>query len=358
VALRIASPTEGSYVSGPTRLVAVIDPPSAAREVTQIRFFAGPQQVCTLTGPPFECEWDAGERVAEHQIRAVAVLRSGVQIVQTVRTKGVAYAEAVDVDVVRVTAVVTDRRGRFVKGLKRSDFTVFEDDVTQKISHFASENIPLEMVTALDVSSSMRDALPTVKSAAKRFLAGLQPGDQVTVLAFNDSIFMPARRATDQATRERAIDRIGSWGGTALYDVIIKAVELLGRQTGRRSIVLFTDGDDQSSHAPLEVAIAHTEASDATIYAIGQGRAVRARRLQQLLQRLSGLSGGQAFFTNDPDQLDAVFEQILDELRHQYLISYPVPSGVRDGKWHSIRVEAAGGKYKVRARQGYRLTKS
>lgn len=356
VSLRIAAPTEGAYVSGPTRLVAMIDPPSAAKEVTQVRFFAGGRQVCTLVRPPFQCDWDAGERVAEHQIRAVAVLRSGQQLVQTVRTQGVGYAETVDVDVVRVTAVVTDRQGRFVKGLTAKDFTVYDDDAPQQISHFASENIPLEMVVALDASSSMGDALATVKASAKRFLAGLQPGDQVTVLAFNDNIFTLARRETSQAARERAIDRIGSWGGTALYDVIIDAVTLLGRQTGRRSIVLFSDGDDQSSHASLEEAIARTEGSDATIYAIGQGRAVQAPQLQRLLRRLATVSGGQPFFTEDPARLDAVFAQILEELRHQYLIAYPAPGTARDGKWHTIRVEVAGGNYRVRARQGYRLT--
>jgi Ca-activated chloride channel family protein len=146
------------------------------------------------------------------------------------------------------------------------------------------------------------------------------------------------------------------WGGTALYDVTIKAIELLGRQTGRRAVVIFSDGDDQSSHAPLDAAIARTEGSDATIYAIGQGRAVRTSKLQDLLRRLATISGGRAFFTDDAVKLGTVFDEILADLRNQYLLSYPAPGHRRDGAWHRIRVEVAGGRYHVRARQGYRLT--
>jgi VWFA-related protein len=354
--LRIASPAEGAIIAGPTRLVAVLDPPSASRTVSEVIFFADAQQVCKVFRAPFECDWDAGERIVPHHIRASAVLRNGGRISHTVQTKGLDVAEEVDVDVVQVTAVVTDGDGRFIKGLQKSDFVVFEDEKPQPITHFASENIPLEMVTALDVSASMQDALPGVKEHAKRFLSGLRASDQVTLLAFNENTFTLARRETDQETRARAIDRMAPWGGTALYDVIIRAIELLGRQSGRRSIVLFSDGDDQSSHASLDEAIRRAEGSDATIYAVGQGRAVRSPELQRLMKQLAKVSGGRAFFTEDPQQLNTIFEEILEDLRNQYLLAYPAPTSQRDGQWHEIRVKTTGGKHNVRARQGYRLS--
>lgn len=356
-AVRIASPADGAYVSGPVRLVAMVEPAPAARQVTSLAFFADGKQVCTLVLPPFECAWDAGERIAEHHIRAVATLKNGQRIVSTVRTRTVDVTERVDVDVVQVTAVVTDGDGKFVRGLNESDFKIFEDGRPQPITHFASEKIPLELITAIDVSSSMHDSLDRVKESAIRFLSGIGEGDQVTVLAFNENIFTPARRETNQAARARAIRRIASWGGTALYDVIIRAVEILGRQSGRRAIVLFSDGEDQSSHSPLEGAIRAVEGSDATIYAIGQGRAVRNTALQELMRRIATVSGGRAFFTEDAAKLDDFFTEILDDLRHQYLIAYPAPAARRDGAWHAIRVEVAGGKYQVRARQGYRVAR-
>jgi VWFA-related protein len=120
--------------------------------------------------------------------------------------------------------------------------------------------------------------------------------------------------------------------------------------------VLFTDGDDRSSHAPLATAIARVEGSDAMIYPIGQGRAVHAKDLQKLLERLAATSGGRAFFSNSPAKLDEVFGAILEDLRHQYVVAYAAPDDQRDGKWHRVSVVAGGGKYHVRARQGYRMS--
>jgi VWFA-related protein len=196
-----------------------------------------------------------------------------------------------------------------------------------------------------------------MKTAATRFLSGLEATDQATVLGFNDSIYTLARRSTDQMIRERAIGRLRAWGGTALYDAIVHSIDVLGRQTGRRAIVLFTDGEDQNSHAPMGTAIAQVEASDAMIYVVGQGRAVHSKDLQKLLQRIATTSGGRSFFSSTPEKLDEAFAEILDDLHHQYLISYPAPGDQRDGKWHSITVKAGGGKYKVRARSGYRMTR-
>jgi Ca-activated chloride channel homolog len=353
--LQITSPGDGSYLNGAVRLTATVTPASAAAQVQQIRWFADGRQVCSTSEAPFSCDWDAGETVAEHQVRAVATLKNGQRLVDNVRTKAVEYAEAVDVDVVQVTAVVTDESGRFVPGLKAADFRVFDEDKAQTITHFASENIPLELVTAIDMSSSMTEALPIVKRSATKFLAALRPDDPVTVLAFNDNIFTAARRSTDQAVRAKAVERLAPWGGTALYDVIIRAADLLGRQTGRRAIVVFTDGEDQSSHASVPAVVRRVEASDATIYMIGEGRALKARNLQQLMRQLTTVSGGRAFFTDQPSKLEVIFEEILDDLRHQYLLAYAPPDGARDGSWHRLRVDVPGHRYSVRARQGYRM---
>jgi Ca-activated chloride channel homolog len=354
VSVRITSPVEDAYLSGPVRLVAVIEPPAAARQVKEVVFFADAKKICTVSRIPYQCDWDAGDRIVEHTIRVTAELVQGGRAVATVQTMGVKFAEAIDVDVVQLTAVVTDG-GRFVTGLKAEDFKVYDNDRLQPITSFQSENIPLEMAVALDVSSSMREALPRVKGSAKRFLAGLRPGDHVTLLAFNDIVYTLTQRSRDQAAREMAIDRMRAWGGTALYDVVVDGLRRLERQTGRRSLLIFSDGDDQSSHATVEAAMAHAEGSEATIYAIGQGRAVRTRDLQAVLSRFAEVSGGRAFFTEDVERLDKFFEEILEDLSNQYLISYSYPDAARDGQWHKVRLEVAGGKYQVRVRPGYRL---
>jgi Ca-activated chloride channel family protein len=358
VTIRITSPVEDAYLSGSIRLVAIVDPAPLVKQVRQVVFFADGRRICTVQRQPFQCDWDAGDRIVEHTIRVTAELAQGGRAVATVQTRGVKFAEAVDVDVVQLTAVVTDGSGRFVTGLKPDQFKVYDNDRRQTITAFQSENIDLELVSAIDVSSSMKDALPRVKESAKRFLAGLRGGDHVTLLAFNDIVYTLAQRTRDQNTRVMAIDRMRAWGGTALYDVVVDGLKRLERLTGRRSLVLFSDGDDQSSHATLEAAIAHAEGSDATIYAIGQGRAVRTRELQSVLARFATISGGRAFFTEDVSRLDRFFEEILEDLSNQYLISYNYPDAERDGQWHKVRLEVGDGDYEVRVRPGYRLVRN
>jgi Ca-activated chloride channel family protein len=360
LAVRITSPADDGYVSGLFRLAAVIEPAAAGRQVKELVFFADGRKICTLTREPFQCDWDAGDRVVEHTIRVTAEHTRGGRAAASVHTKGVKFNEAVDVDVVQLTAVVTGE-GRFVRGLKAGAFKVYDNDRLQTITSFESENISLEIVVALDVSSSMRQALPKVKESAKRFLNGLRPGDQVTLLGFNDNVFTLAPRSRDETARVKAIDLMSAWGGTALYDVVLDGLNRLSRHPGRRSMLLFSDGDDQSSHATLEAAIARAEGSDATIYVIGQGRAIRAHELQTVLKRFSTISGGQSFFTEDVNRLDRFFEEILEDLSNQYLISYAFPDKERDGQLHTIRVEAGDGKdgkYDVRARSSYRLSKN
>src|SRR5262249_8185666 len=162
------------------------------------------------------------------------------RVIQTVRTKGLGYTETVDVDVVQVTVTVTDGHGHFVKALPRSLFHVSEDGRPQSITHFASEDIPLELVVAVDISGSMTPAMPRLKKAVKEFLLAVPPQDQVTLLGFNDNIITLTRKTTDPGERVKAIDRLAAWGSTALYDVILQANEMLGRKTGRKAIVVFT----------------------------------------------------------------------------------------------------------------------
>ena len=353
VTVRITSPVDNEYLSGLVKMVAVVEPAPMARQIKEVVFFADGRRICALTRLPFECDWDAGVSIEEHTVRVTVEMIKGGRTAASVHTKGLTLSESVDVDVLQFTAVVTDGDGRFVTGLKPSDFKIYDNDRMQKITSFESENISLELVAALDVSSSMRAALPYVKTSAKRFLEGLRAGDQVTVLGFNDNVFTLAPRSKDQAARVKAIDLMRAWGGTALYDVILKGLNLLGRHPGRRSMLLFSDGDDQSSHATLEAAIARAEGNDATIYVIG-----RAHDLQEILKRFAKTTGGRSFFTEDTSRLDKFFQEILEDLSNQYLISYSYPDDERDGRWHQIRVEVADGKYNVRARDGYRLSKN
>jgi VWFA-related protein len=346
------SPVDGGYASGPTLVQVRIEPAGTA--VASVSLFAEGRLICTLHQPPFECQWDAGPKVVEHVMRVRVMLPDGRPIVQSIRTKSVSYTESVDVDVVQVTATVTDAGRRFVRGLARQDFRVYEDGVLQELSTFVAENAPLEIIVAVDVSGSMKDAMPKVKESVKKFLNAIKPTDRVTVLGFNDNVFTLARPTVDLATRLKAIDRIAPWGGTALYDVIVQAIDLLGRQTGRRALVVFTDGEDLNSRVPIEVAERRLETSDAVVYPIGQGRAPHLQTLKSILERLARKSGGVVHFGDNVDKLDGVFAEILDELSNQYLLGYVPKNLARDGQWRAVSVKLPGKDYRIRARQGYR----
>jgi VWFA-related protein len=350
--LKVTSPSEGSFISGPVTLRAQLDTGATASSVV---FFVDGKQVCTATAEPFECAWDAGPQITSHQVRVVANMAAGGRVVSTVRTKGVSYAEKVQVDVVQVTATVTDARGHYVKGLPQSAFHVAEDEKPQVITHFAAEDVPLELVVAVDISGSMMPAMPKLKKAVKEFLGAVPSRDRVTLLGFNDTVFPVTRATTDPADRVKAVDRLASWGGTALYDVIVRSIEMLGRQVGRKAIIVFTDGDDEGSHVSLPEVEQSLQASDVTLYMIGQGRGVTLDSLKKVMEQLSRPTGGKALFTDNIDALHEAFTDLLEELSHQYLLGYPPTNSVRDDTFRHIKV-GVDGPYQIRARQGYRAS--
>jgi Ca-activated chloride channel family protein len=351
--VQIVSPDADSYLSGPTLLAAIAAP---AEQIASVTFSVDGRTVCTLQAPPYECEWDAGQNVTAHQIRVVAAQSGGGRVVRTLRTKALQFAEKVDVDVVQVTVTVMDATGRFVRDIPRSAFRVYEDGRPQAITNFLSDDVPLELMSAVDISGSMTPAMPKLKRAVKEFLGAVPSRDEVTLLGFNDSVFALTRRTTNPAERMRAVDRLAPWGATALYDVIARSVDMLGRQTGRKAIVVFSDGEDQGSHVALDDVERRLQASDVTLYMIGQGRGVSHEGLRKVMERLAAPTGGRVFTTDSVDQLQGAFHELLDELSNQYLLGYQPTNTTRDDAWREIKV-AVEGHVNVRARQGYRAVR-
>jgi Ca-activated chloride channel family protein len=351
-AIQIEAPEPNSYIAGLTWLRATIDQTLSIESVT---FIVDGRPACTLTMAPFECEWDAGAEVVAHQIRLVVSLTDGQRLIRTARTKALGFADKVNVEVVHVTVTITDEGGRFIAGVPRSAFRIFEDGRPQTISYFSSEDVPLELVVAVDISGSMTTAMPKLKRAVQEFLGALPERHRVTLLGFNDTVFSLTRKSTDPAERIRAVDRLAPWGATALYDVIVRGIEMLGRQVGRKALVVFTDGEDQGSHVAIEDVERRLQSTDVTLYMIGQGRGVTQEYLKKAMQRLTVPTGGRTFTTDSIEELQGAFAELVDELSNQFLLGYQPANSKRDNTWRQIRVEVAG-HANVRARQGYRAT--
>jgi Ca-activated chloride channel family protein len=349
--IRFISPTADTYLSGPVLLRVAIEPPSLASQVLDVTFFADGRQVCVAESARPECAWDAGATVEEHLIRVVARLRNGGRIVQNVRTKSLGYAEAVTVEIVQVNAVVTDPGGHFVKGLTRDQFRILDEGTPQRITSFEPTGTALELVLAVDVSGSMAEAMGDVKQAVRSFMEALGPKDQVTLVAFNDAMFTLARRESNPAVRTRAVERLSPWGSTALYDVIVRSLDILSRHPGRRALVIFSDGDDQASQASFQDVERLVREGDATVFMVGLGRGATSNDLKDKMDQLALASGGRALFVDRSDQLGAPFAAIVEELSNQYMLGF---EPARDGKWHTIDVQVPNTRYRVRARQGYK----
>jgi len=133
---------------------------------------------------------------------------------------------------------------------------------------------------------------------------------------------------------------------------VLDGLDALDRVTGRKALVLFSDGEDQGSIATRDDVLRRIERSDATLYPIGMGRGASQPDLKQLLERLARQSGGRAFFPARVEELGRVFRDIIEDLSNQYLLSYAPSNTAHDGRWRTIRVEVDG--YRVRAREGYR----
>jgi Ca-activated chloride channel family protein len=347
--MRFVSPTADTYLSGPVLLRVVFEGAAARASVQDVTFFADGAQVCVAPATRPECAWDAGAQVREHTIRAVARLQDSGRIITNVRTKGLGYTETVSVQIVQLNAVVTSG-GKFVKGLRRDSFRVRDDGENRMLTSFSEAGAPLELVLALDVSGSMAAALGDVRDAARAFLQALGPQDQATVVAFNDRMYTLARREVDPVTRLAALDRLSATGGTALYDVIAGALELLSRQPGRRALVLFSDGDDRNSETTFDRIQEMVRDGDATVFAVGLGRGAQVKDFKERLEALADASGGRALFADRSDRLAESFAEIVADLKNQYALGFEPR---HDGRYHAITVDVPGQRVQVRARRGY-----
>jgi Ca-activated chloride channel family protein len=356
-AVRITYPPADSIVSGQTRIEATITPPDLVPQVASVVFYANGRLLCTAQRQPFACPWDPGDAVRGNHLRVVATLSDGTQLKDNIRTKDLGYAEQVRTEAILVPVIVTDH-GRFVGGLRQQDFEIFEDEQPQRVATITSEDSPLDLIVAIDISGSMEDALEDVKAAVKQLLSKLRPGDAVTLLGFNDTTFVVAEREKNRQVRESAVDLLSAWGGTALYDATVRALELVTRQTGRKGVVIFSDGDDRNSLTTRDTAMSRVQSSDAMLYTIGFGAGATVARLRTSLESYARATGGRPFFPRQAKALDGVFDEIVADLAHQYVLSYAPSNVKRDGSWRKISVRVRNGRYDVRARRGYRADKS
>jgi VWFA-related protein len=346
--LTIREPVEGAPLLGDVTITAALTPPEPGVELL---ITVDGRELCRLQQPPWSCAWDAGRDMRERHVRVVATLADGRRLVANRRTKGLDVNETIEVSAVQVPVIVTDAKGRFVRGLKKDAFTLLEDGKPQRIEALTDESLPLELIATVDISASMERAMPQVQTAVKGLLGRLRDGDTTTLLGFNETVFVLAEREGDAALRAAAVEALVPWGGTAFFDATVRSLELVGQKAGRRGIIIFSDGDDRHSVGRRDESLRRIEEGQVVIYTVGFGDGASAQ-FRETLQAFAEASGGRAYFPRRAEDLDAAFGSIIEELSHQYILSY-VSTAPPDGSWRTLEVRACDG-CQVRAREGYR----
>jgi len=307
------------------------------------------------------------------------------------------------VDLINVTATVSDTTGRFVPGLKQEDFAVYEDDQPVDVTHFSAERVPVSLGIALDTSGSMAGTkIQEAQDALNRFLYDLlQPQDEIFLYRFSNVPVLLQDWTSDRQQLTRALFRITPSGGTAMYDTVAEALPLAQKgKYQKKALLIISDGNDTTSHTDVPSLKTQIHQSEVLVYAIGidsdgstdrytppprrpppipfplpfpgagrggfpypgggggGGRYPRSSRGSDdrvnvtALRDLTDDSGGRTEIIRDPRDLNPSTANIADELSKQYYLGYSSPAK-RDGRWHSIRVEVKNHAYRVRARRGY-----
>ena len=251
------------------------------------------------------------------------------------------------IEAVRVDVLVT-QQGRPLQGLSPADFDVFDNGVRQRIDHASFEQIPLNVVLALDMSASLQGLrLGHLQTAGRTVLDGLKPGDRAALVTFSH-VVTPTLGLTADLDRVRAaLDQSQGEGLTSLIDAVHAGMLMGESDAGRSLMIVFSDGVDTSSWLSAESVLEASRRGDVVVYSVEIGE-----RKASFPRDLSESTGGRVFAVESTKDLSATFARILEEFRMRYLISYS-PEGVAPGGWHQLEVRVRTRGAAVKARPGY-----
>jgi VWFA-related protein len=267
-----------------------------------------------------------------------------------------------EVNRVNLLFTVSDKKGRFVTDLGRPDFDITENKKPQAILEFTAEtNLPLRLAILIDTSNSIRDRFRFQQEAATRFIDSvLRKGqDKAIVVSFDTAAELVADMTDDTEVLDKAVQGLRPGGGTSLYDAIFfasrdKLMQDQPLHKFRRAMVILSDGEDNQSRYTLGQALEMAQKADVVIYTISTNITRTPTDGDKVMRYLASETGGLTFFPFQAADLDQSFENIANELRHQYSILYRPEPLKTDGLYHLVNIKVHGRKdLIVRARKGY-----
>jgi len=262
----------------------------------------------------------------------------------------------VGVDTVLVRVTVTDPLNRYVVGLNREHFRVFEDKVEQTISHFSNDKSPITVGIILDTSGSMGDNILSARTSVMRFLEQGDLRDEYFLIGFSDRSKLVQDFTSSSESIQNQVSFANPKGRTALYDAIYLGLEKMsGARNDKKALIVITDGEDNTSRYTFREVKDFVKESETQIYVIGERGELGYGR--GVINEIVRLTGGRAFFPHNFKQLDYFVDLIHTELRNQYVLGYVPQSKEFDGEWRKLRIKLNPPeglpKLNVRAREGY-----
>jgi len=271
----------------------------------------------------------------------------------------------VDTTLVLIPANVTDPLNRFVLGLQKQDFHLFEDGEEQTISHFSGEDTPLSVGLVFDISGSMDIKLETSRQAAVQFVKTMNPQDEAFLVEFSDRADLVTGFTGQIEDIQNKLRSVKPGGLTALLDAVEMALrEMKKAKNPRKAILVISDGGDNHSRYSASEIQSLVREADVQIYAMGVfepmiflGMPKEEISGPRLLSQIAEQTGGRAFAASDPNDLPSVAARIGIELRNQYVLAYSPKNQDKDGKYRRVEVKVATPQglpsLKVRWRLGY-----
>jgi Ca-activated chloride channel family protein len=268
----------------------------------------------------------------------------------------------VDVDLVLLNATVTDSANRYITGLQKEHFQVWEDKIEQEILYFSTEDVPLSVGIIFDISGSMEDKLMPARNAASTFMRLGDREDEYFLVQFSNSPRLVQDFTTDITRLQQHLLFMQARGLTSLYDAMYIGLERVTRgHNSRKALLLITDGEDNHSRYSFADLKEFAKERDVEIYAIGivnqATTQVSGYTGRAVLEGLAKLTGGRAFFPTSIHELESICALIGANLKNQYVLGYRSPNLSHDGKWRKIQVKINRTKdmprMSVRAKTGY-----
>ncbi len=328
----------------------------AGGELRGLKLYLDTALVKEWTKPPYTDMVSAAQMKRATLIRATAVDAEGKEFSDVKLLKGEKrFFSRVEVNLVELHISVYDGEGRFVKGLPKDDFTIFEDGVRQEISAFEfAEALPLSLGIVIDGTGSMKESMPLVHEAASGFVENLvREKDRGFVIEFRETPVLLASLTKERADLIRAIRETRAEGATALYDAIVLALYQFRAVPGRKAIAVLTDGADNHSWSDYETVRRYARTAGIPIYFIGMGIPFLELGIKPKLKELAADTGGEAFFISKAAELPEIYRKIETELRSQYFVSYLTNSKKGENEFRTVAVKMSDPKLRPKTIRGY-----